>query len=65
MTGLRRDLLLDGQDNVRSLLPEPLEIEVLDVQPKRHFPWLLVVVVDLAKLLRVHAELASHPDPGV
>jgi len=29
------------------------------------FPWLLVVVVELAELLRIHAELPCHLDLGV
>src|SRR3990172_5835266 len=38
---------------------------MLDVLPQRHLPRFLPVVVELAELLRIHPQLASHPDVGM
>jgi hypothetical protein len=38
---------------------------VLDELRERHLPGFLLVIVELAELLRVHAELARHLHVGV
>ena len=59
------DLLLDGQDDIRSILAKPRGAEVLDELRERRLPGLLIVIVLLAELLRVHSQLAGHLDVGV
>ena len=58
------DPLFDTQDDVWSVLPKPLGVEVLDELGERHLPGLLTVIVQLAELLRVHSQLAGHLDVG-
>src|SRR5215218_8321539 len=57
--------LLDGQHDVRPLLAEPLEVEVLDEDGQGGLPGFLAMVVDLPELLRVHPQLTRHLHMGV
>src|SRR3990170_3758134 len=54
--------IFDGQNGAGARPADPFEVEMLDVLPQRHLPRFLPVVVELAELLRVHPELASHLD---
>ena len=57
---LRTNLLLDRQHNVRPFFAEMFEVEMLDILPEGHFPWLLIAVVHLAEILGVQPQLTSH-----
>ena len=59
------DSLLDGQHDIRALLAEPRAVARLNVLRERHLLRLLVVVVHLAELGRIHAQLARHLDLGM
>ena len=56
---------LHRKDPVRAVLAEPLEVEIFDEYRQGSLPRLLLVVVDLAELLRVHPQFPSHLDVGM
>jgi hypothetical protein len=56
------DLFLNGHYDRWTVSSEPLAIQALDKLRQGHFPGLLLMVIDLAELLRVEAELARHLD---
>lgn len=57
--------LLDGHDVIRPLFAETLEIEVRDERRQRQLPRFLAVIVKLAELFRIHAQLERHLHVGV
>src|SRR5579872_7191028 len=56
---------LDGEDDVRALLAEPLEVDVLDELRQGRLPGLLTVVVDLPQFCRIQPKLPRHLHVGV
>jgi len=54
--------LFDREYRIRALFPEALVIKLLDELGERQLPQLLFVIVELAELLGIHAELARHLD---
>jgi hypothetical protein len=52
--------LFNGGDNVRALFLEVPEIQVLDVLSERHFPRLLLLVVEFSEFLGIQAQLPRH-----
>src|SRR3989442_310103 len=55
----------DRHDDIRTALAEALEVQALDELREGRLPGFLLVVVELAELLRVQAELARHLHVGV
>jgi hypothetical protein len=58
-------LLLDRRDNFGPLAAESLAVHVLDKLRERLLPGLLTVVVELAELPGVQAELTRHLNMGM
>ncbi len=56
---------LYGDGDVRTALAKPFEVQVLDERRQGQLPGFLPVVVELAELLRVHAQFARHLHLGV
>ncbi len=50
---------------IRPCLPEALEINPFYEDWQRRLPWLLLVICDLAQLLRIHTNFPCHLDIGM
>ena len=57
---LRRGHLFNTSHGIRPLLTKAFEIKLPNEFSERQLPWLLVMVVQLAKLLWIHPEFTSH-----
>jgi hypothetical protein len=57
--------LLNGTDVVRSLFPEPLEVQLFDVLRQWNLPQFLSVIGHASQLLGVHPEFSCHLNVGM